>query len=148
MMATGDIEHKELPDDLLHEPKGASTASRGTVYIADGNGAGTFTKLPLIDLEYDKEHVQSATIDTIEDTVAFNGSTLSVIATGSLTDVPATSIVPLEVTNGINKVAAELNRLYTNQREINTAVKADIVMLQNTLNSVINSLKALGLYDE
>ena len=41
-----DVEHSQLPDELLHEPKGARTAAAGTVYVADGAGSGTFQKLP------------------------------------------------------------------------------------------------------
>lgn len=46
-----DVEHSQLPDDLLHEPKGASTAAAGTVYVADGAGSGSFTKLPTTSLD-------------------------------------------------------------------------------------------------
>lgn len=37
------IEHKNITDAERHEPKGASTASNGTVYIADGAGSGAWT---------------------------------------------------------------------------------------------------------
>jgi hypothetical protein len=37
-------EHKSLPDAELHEPKGASTASSGMVYIADGLGSGSWVR--------------------------------------------------------------------------------------------------------
>lgn len=46
-----DVEHSQLPDELLHEPKGASTAAAGTVYVADGAGSGSFTKLPTTSLD-------------------------------------------------------------------------------------------------
>ena len=46
-----DIEHSQLPDELLHEPKGASTAAAGTVYVADGAGSGSFEKLPTTSLD-------------------------------------------------------------------------------------------------
>ena len=36
------IEHKEIPDGKRHEPKGASTASAGTVYVSDGAGSGSW----------------------------------------------------------------------------------------------------------
>lgn len=35
-------EHRVLSDPDLHEPKGASTASQGTVYTSDGNGSGSW----------------------------------------------------------------------------------------------------------
>lgn len=35
-----DIQHENITDPNLHEPKGASTASDGSVYISDGAGSG------------------------------------------------------------------------------------------------------------
>lgn len=59
-----DVEHSQLPDDLLHEPKGASTASAGTVYVADGAGSGSFEKLPTSSLNMTLEAVSLLTTDT------------------------------------------------------------------------------------
>lgn len=39
------MEHRDIPDTERHEPKGASTAQVGTVYIADGNSSGDWDKL-------------------------------------------------------------------------------------------------------
>lgn len=36
------VNHKDLPNSELHEPKGISTASTGTVYVSDGAGSGTW----------------------------------------------------------------------------------------------------------
>lgn len=36
------IQHKDILDADRHEPKGASTASPNTVYVADGEGSGVF----------------------------------------------------------------------------------------------------------
>lgn len=52
-----DVEHSQLPDELLHEPKGASTAAAGTVYVADGAGSGAFAKLPTTSLDITLETV-------------------------------------------------------------------------------------------
>lgn len=52
-----DVEHSQLPDELLHEPKGASTAAAGTVYVADGAGSGAFSKLPTTSLDMALETV-------------------------------------------------------------------------------------------
>lgn len=46
-----DVEHAQLPDELLHEPKGASTAASGEVYVANGAGSGSFKKLPTTSLD-------------------------------------------------------------------------------------------------
>jgi microcystin-dependent protein len=43
------IAHKNLTDPDLHEPKGISTATAGQVYVADGNGSGTWEDLPEVD---------------------------------------------------------------------------------------------------
>lgn len=39
------IEHVAITDPEIHEPKGASSASDGEVYIADGLGSGSWTNL-------------------------------------------------------------------------------------------------------
>ena len=36
------IEHKDIPEAGLHEPKGVSTATTGQVYISDGLGSGAW----------------------------------------------------------------------------------------------------------
>lgn len=38
------VNHNTLTDPYLHEPKGASTASSGEIYIADGAGSGSWTQ--------------------------------------------------------------------------------------------------------
>lgn len=38
-----DIEHKNIPDVNLHEPKGVAGAAVDTVYVADGNGSGAWS---------------------------------------------------------------------------------------------------------
>jgi hypothetical protein len=36
------IQHKDIPDNNRHEPKGISTATNGQVYVASGTGSGTW----------------------------------------------------------------------------------------------------------
>lgn len=45
------IEHKNIPDAQLHEPKGAASATNGEVYVADGAGSGVWKKLSEDSLE-------------------------------------------------------------------------------------------------
>ena len=118
----GDIQHSALPDSLLHEPKGASTASAGQVYIADGEASGSFDYLPLDNVSFTRTEVSSLTPATITPTVSLNGTALSQTPDGVLLDVPAQVDVPIIVTNKINENAAELNRLYINQATINSEV--------------------------
>lgn len=41
-----DIEHKNIPEAGLHEPKGVSLATAGQVYISDGVGSGAWSDNP------------------------------------------------------------------------------------------------------
>lgn len=40
------IEHNVITDPEIHEPKGASTASSGQVYVSNGAGSGSWRYLP------------------------------------------------------------------------------------------------------
>lgn len=40
-----DVQHKDIPDAQLHEPKGASTAANGRVYVSNGSGSGSWQKV-------------------------------------------------------------------------------------------------------
>ena len=144
-MAQGTIEHSELPDELLHEPKGASTAAAGTVYIADGAGSGSFTKLPTSSLDITAANIVDITPSSIDETVALDGAALAQVADGTLTDVQAFVGIPQEITSKINENAAELLRLYNNQATINQQVSNSIAILENKLNEVIVALKGVGI---
>lgn len=39
------IEHKNIPDAELHEPKGAASAAVNTAYVSNGTGSGTWKKI-------------------------------------------------------------------------------------------------------
>ena len=147
-MAQGTIEHSELPDELLHEPKGASTAAAGTVYIADGAGKGSFTKLPTSSLDITAANIVDITPSSIDETVALDGAALAQVADGTLTDVQAFVGVPQEITSKINENAAELLRLYNNQATINQQVSNSIAILESKLNEVIVALKGVGIVND
>lgn len=147
-MITGDIEHKELPDELLHEPKGASTASEGFIYVADGAGSGAFKKLPMTSLDIAVPLVTDTETVTVDETSSLTGASLSQPATGVLTDVQAFVGIPQEITTMINKNASELLRLYNNQKSINDQLTQNISILKTKLNEVISELKGLGLFHE
>lgn len=42
-----DLQHKDLPESQLHEPKGVSTANSGDIYVANGSGSGVWTSQPI-----------------------------------------------------------------------------------------------------
>jgi hypothetical protein len=51
------IEHKNIPDGQRHEPRGVSTATEGTAYIADGSGSGSW-KVPQVEGQSSSEEGQ------------------------------------------------------------------------------------------
>lgn len=63
------IQHELITDPKIHEPKGASTASANTVYVANGSGSGswsalTTSSLPMGDIETDiNSKIADGTID-------------------------------------------------------------------------------------
>lgn len=146
MPITGTIEHKDLPDSLLHEPKGASTAAVGTVYVADGASSGSFQKLPITSLNITIPEIATAVHTDVDATVSLDGSTLSQTANGSLTDIPSLVNIPQTLTNKINENAAELLRLYNNQKQINQQVSTSLTNLEDKLNTVIDALKGIGVF--
>ena len=147
MPITGTIEHKDLPDSLLHEPKGASTAAVGTVYVADGASSGSFQKLPITSLNITIPEIASTVHTVVDATVSLDGSTLSQTANGSLTDIPSLVNIPQTLTNKINENAAELLRLYNNQKQINQQVSTSLTNLEDKLNTVIDALKGIGVFE-
>lgn len=42
-----DIQHKNIADPNIHEPKGAAYAAVGTAYVSNGSGSGTWQKVRL-----------------------------------------------------------------------------------------------------
>ena len=147
-MLTGDIEHKELPDELLHEPKGATTASAGFIYVADGTGSGAFKKLPVTSLDIAVPSITDAVISPVDATSSLTGTALAQPATGVLTDVRAFVGIPQEITTMINKNASELLRVHDNQKTINTQLAQNILTIETKLNEVIAELKGLGLFND
>ena len=68
------IQHADLPDQYLHEPKGASTAGTGSVYVADGLGSGGFQLLPVSSLDFDATSFAHITPTTIPDPLTVSGA--------------------------------------------------------------------------
>lgn len=147
-MAIGDIQHSELPDNLLHEPKGASTASANTAYIADGEGSGSFMKVPVAALDMTIPSVADVEPTTITPTVVVNHSSLSQTPLNFLSDVEAFSGIPQQITQKINYNAAQFAAIYDNQVQINNNIRSAISNLETKLNQLIDSLKGIGLLDD
>lgn len=46
------MQHKDIPDAQLHEPKGVAAAANKTVYVATGAGTGAWRKIRESDIDY------------------------------------------------------------------------------------------------
>lgn len=54
------MQHKDIPDGQIHEPKGISTATEDSVYVANGTGSGTWVKV--IDRAYGELYTSAKTV--------------------------------------------------------------------------------------
>jgi hypothetical protein len=78
-----DVQHSALTDPELHEPKGASTATAGQVYVANGSGSGTWKKVTAAELDATSDPTFD---DVTVDTLTANSISVSGAATlGSIT---------------------------------------------------------------
>lgn len=139
------IQHKDLPDQYLHEPKGAGTAGEGTVYVADGKGSGGFQLLPVSSLDFDAAALPAVVQQTIPAPADVSGVALLETTDGSMHDVAYTTQVPVATVQTINKNFKELFNIYTQDKNIHSAVKIDVEALASKLNDLINRLKEIGL---
>lgn len=140
-----DIEHSQIPSEHCHEPKGAPEAAAGTVYVADGSGSGSFSKLPLSSIDTVTQNVSDIDITDITDTDMVEAPALTQIADGVLSEVTPVAGIDLEMFHTINKNTAELYRIYNNQVNINQDVKMAIEDLQHKTNEIIAALKNWGI---
>lgn len=75
------IEHKNIPDSELHEPKGIATATTKEIYVADGTGSGDWRKINELDIDYsNKTKNQFGWID-IADNLYTSGAPRALTAT-------------------------------------------------------------------
>ena len=147
-MTVGTIEHKDLPDNLLHEPKGASTASANTVYVADGEGTGSFENVPVAALDITVPTVADAANTSIDGTISVDVTGLLEVPLGRLQNILSHAEIPADVTLRLNQNTSQLAAIYTNQKTINNNVVTAISNLRSDINRVIAALKGEGLFDE
>ncbi len=97
------IQHSAIPDADRHEPKGASTAAAGSVYVSDGAASGTWKWQPQV------ATLDIASLDTVGDyyiPFAYNSTIDKVYSTidGAILTADKTltlSIGGVDVTNGV-----------------------------------------------
>lgn len=145
MTIKGDIQHSDLPDELLHEPKGASTALEGQVYVADGAGKGSFKNLDIENVSFDRSYVEALVSPSYTNTISVDGSSLVQVADGELSEVLAYVGIPQDLANQINKNTKELYLIYLNMVTIFSELKAETIALSNKVNELITKLKTAGI---
>lgn len=138
-----DIEHKDLPDELLHEPKGAFSAAAKQLYFADGLGSGTWRTIDggkdihLTNRDLSKEalveKVATAEIDSEE---------ITNTATGILE--PVSNVYDTVTMNAINHNMSEMVRLHNNQKQINANINQNIDKLYDYVDKIYEYLKTNG----
>lgn len=150
------VQHATLPDEYLHEPKGATTALAGTVYVADGEASGSFQKLPVSSIDAVAEPVNglvddlqnvttNGVVDNIEEIIEVDAVGLTASADGVLKDIPYTNAVPIETIDAINKDLAEYYRIYLSVKSISETSKKDIAEVTDKLNQILTALKNFGV---
>jgi len=104
------IEHKDIPNANLHEPKGVSTASVNKVYVADGAGSGTWQKVDVAQINGLTSTIAEINAATDISARAVNaGSTLAIVEAthaGKLIklDTASGSVVTMPVATGSGAV--------------------------------------------
>lgn len=88
-----DIQHVSITDPNIHEPKGASTASAGTVYISDGSGSGAWTIIPASSLNWSE--IQTAINTDVDSGAITIEGDLYVTAVIADISTPSSVLIPL-----------------------------------------------------
>jgi hypothetical protein len=140
-----DIEHSQIPSEYCHEPKGATEADEGEVYVADGHGSGSWGKLPITSLDTAAQAIDNAQITNINDNIVIKSEIVAAVTDGSLNELEYVEGVPTETVYKINKNFKELYDFYSKQTMIDQDVKTAITGIQNKLNDIITALKDWGL---
>lgn len=98
--------HALQTDPYLHEPKGASTAALGTVYVSDGAGSGSWTSLNATmpsgsvigsEMSLVVSVVTGTTIMPFDNTIPQNTEGVECV-TGAITPSSASSVIEVDAT--------------------------------------------------
>lgn len=81
------IQHRDIPDAQLHEPKGVAAAINRSVYKSNGSGSGAWVKLTDLDMDHTDKTKNLFGWNDVADTQYTSGSPLS-ISSGVRTLIP------------------------------------------------------------
>ena len=68
--------HKNLTDPQLHEPKGIASANVDTVYFADGSGNGSWQKIDISKVSFERAQVVETEMVAAEEVTELSRGTL------------------------------------------------------------------------
>lgn len=74
------IQHRDIPDAQLHEPKGIASALDKQVYVATGSGSGTWKKITESDINYSDKTKNQFGWNDVSDNQYTTGSPLAIAA--------------------------------------------------------------------
>jgi hypothetical protein len=139
------MEHANIPEAGLHEPKGVSTAAAGTAYIADGAGSGTWqdpvpSDLPRLGWA---NYADYATTITPQSISATTWTKLTNDALGSLT-------VDTHLPSGVTSLWDSTNdQLDFSELPIGSEVelRVSLTIVTSTANQFISGRFSLGIGD-
>lgn len=120
----GTIVHSQLTDPQLHEPKGISKASSGSVYFADGDGSGSWRIPSIADLAFIKGFIPSVS--------------------GITGTVPESLDVSLLTQSGVLKDAANLQEVNADIKILTTKINEIIALLMLLLKNGSDSTDAIN----
>lgn len=130
--------HRELTDPQLHEPKGASTAASGTVYVADGEGSGVFENLKISDLGFTAPVIVEVNLSDVSDLIELDPDQVAADIDGEL----RTSLSFTDVNKNVKELATALKKL---QEEFTKTV-ANLESTKAELETIRNALVDLEIF--
>lgn len=142
-MTVQKVQHSELKGNLCHEPKGADTASIDTVYIADGEGSGSFQQMSLNKIYFTRSSVSDVVLSDITESLSLDYSDLSQITDGSLENIGYN--LNISAVNNINKNFKELAEHVANADTQVSEIATAIANIENKINSLLEALRTAGV---
>ena len=129
------VQHKDLPDSDLHEPKGVAAATVGDVYVADGAGSGDWKGLTDSDMDFsDKTKNLYGWID-VADSIYTSGAPRSISAS-----------TRTQITNNAGAVQTDTSRLGTLWNTTLNTLQIDDLNAAYTLrfNAIVKTTAVAG----
>lgn len=138
------VEHKDITDPYLHEPKGAAAASADTVYVANGSGSGAWSQIA-------SNQINLSDLETTLQSAIDSATTLTVTGnlylTATLADVSTASSVLVAVPDNCTVKSARFvlaNAITTANATMNIKNAAAATMGSDVTITYSGSAKGTG----